>query len=267
VLGLAAPSAAVPLELTNGGGVIVPVFLVGRGPHRFLLDTGAEGSTLSGGLARALAIEPVARVRVLTPAGEETRAVVRLDGLAVADAAAGGILASVTADGRIRLDGTEVDGVLGQDFLARFDFTLDYRRRVLVWGSGAPIRADVRLELRRTGRLSLVELPQGGSQRSLRFVPDSGADVLVVFDRAEGLPMAMERLPERASVESLSGQGRDGEMRRVRSLRIGAVTLRDQVAALGPHPSGGSGSDGLLPLHRFASVTFGNRDGFMVIRP
>ena len=131
--GAPAPCEAVPFTLTGGGAVIVPVFVEGRGPHRFLVDTGANGSAVARSLAERLGLAPVAKRLVVTPAGDETRLVVDLGRVSVGAAAADALLASIVDADRLRIDGTEVDGVLGQDFLARFDYTIDYRRRVLVW--------------------------------------------------------------------------------------------------------------------------------------
>jgi hypothetical protein len=253
----AAPAAGVPFRLTDGGGVIVPVFTGGRGPWRFLVDTGAEASTVSDALARRLDLAPVAQVRVLTPAGVETRPVVSLSGVSVGDAAAETVLASVAGPDRLRIDGRDADGILGQDFLSRFDFTIDYRRRILAFGPAAAGGNDVRLALHRDAGRLLVDLPQPGDAPALRFVPDSGTSALVVFERSTPSSLAMERLDGRAAVESLSGASRAVEMRRVPRLRVGSATLRDQVAAVVPRPEETAAEgDGLLPLHHFASVTF-----------
>jgi hypothetical protein len=53
----------------------------------------------------------------------------------------------------------------------------------------------------------------------------------------------------------------------VDALRVGAVTLRDQIAAIVPIRTDGEDGDGLLPLHLFGSVFFNNRDGYLLIEP
>jgi hypothetical protein len=184
----------------------------------------------------------------------------------VGGARADSILASVLDGDRLRIDGKPVDGILGQDFLSRFDYTIDYRRRRLSWDGDA--RGGVRLALRRSEGVFLVDLPQPGNARPpIRFVPDSGANGLVVFDRGGSLPLAMDPLPSGAEIEDSSGRRVAVEMRRIRSLAVGDVTLRDQAAAVVPGLAADAGQgDGLLPLHQFASVTFGSQAGYMVIR-
>lgn len=268
VQGAPAPSEVVPFTPADGGAVIVPVLVDGRGPYSFLVDTGANRSAVREGLARKLGLAAVARMTVVTPAGEETRAVVRLSRLSVGAATADGVLASVVEADRPGMDGADFDGILGQDFLSRFDYTLDYRRRVLVWGGEATGRDGTRLVLRRSEGRFLVDLPQpGNGERPMRFVPDSGASGLVVFERAGSLPLSMEHLPGGARLTDSSGRRRAVEMRRIRSLRVGDLTLRDQVAAVVSRPEANAPEgDGLLPLHQFASVTFGSQAGYLVIR-
>jgi predicted aspartyl protease len=264
----AAPGDGVPFTLTDGGAVIVPVFLEGSGPHPFVVDTGANGSTVARGLAGRMGLTPVAKRVVVTPAGDEMRVVVNLGRVSVGGAAAAAVLASIVDTDRLRVDGAEVDGVLGQDFLSRFDYTIDYRRRVLVWEGAAAGHDGVRLPLRRSEGRFLVDVAQpGGGDRPFRFVPDSGANGLVVFERPGGVRLAMDPLPGGSAVESASGRSRAVEMRRVPRLRIGSLTLRDQVAAVVSRPEADAPEgDGLLPLHQFASVTFGSQAGYLVIR-
>jgi predicted aspartyl protease len=266
--GAPAPREAVPFTLTDGGAVIVPVFVEGRGPHRFLVDTGANGSAVSRDLAGRLGLAPVAKRLVVTPAGDETRLVVDLGRVSVGAAAADALLASIVDADRLWMDGAEVDGVLGQDFLARFDYTIDYRRRVLAWEAAAMGGDGVRLALHRSEGRFLVDAPQPGSgDHVFRLVPDSGANGLVVFERPGGVRLAMDPLPGGSEVESASGRRRAVEMRRVPRLRIGSLTLRDQIAAVVSRPEAGAPEgDGLLPLHQFASVTFGSQAGYLVIR-
>lgn len=258
----------VPFRLGDDGAVVVPVVIDGRGPVPFLLDTGANGSAVFEGLAKELALPPVARTSVITPVGSRSRVVVRLDRVALGDAQALGLLASVIPAFQLDVAGAAIQGILGQDFLSGFDYTIDYRGRRIVWAAsdgGATAGDEVRLALRRSEGRFLVELPQEGD-RIVRFVPDSGTNGLVVFDRPGAWALPADPLRDRYEVSDLSGR-RTVETRRIRALRIGHLTLRDQVAAVVSRPqSTASEGDGLLPLHLFASVTFESQKGYLVIR-
>ena len=223
VAALAAPAAGgaepVPFILGDGGAVIVPAYVDGQGPHPFLLDTGAAGTAVSAPLARALRLPPVARTVVVTPLGEEIRVVARIGRMAVGSAEAAGLEATVVPGGLLR----GAAGILGQDFLARFDYTIDYRRGRVTWSAGGD--DGFRVPLHAQGGLFLVDLEQRG--RTARLVADTGSGALVLFD---GTRFRSEAAREPAEAASASGRRRRVEMRHVRDLTLGPLALRDQAA-------------------------------------
>jgi predicted aspartyl protease len=113
----------------NTSLVLVPVYVNGRGPYRFLLDTGASHSILSVNVADALAIRPGKTEELITAGGPVRVTVrnvemlqigsVRMDRqpVAVAD------LALLSTLG--------VDGILGGDCLKSFNLYIDYARQIL----------------------------------------------------------------------------------------------------------------------------------------
>jgi len=56
---------ASPTTRDHIGRVVVPVTINGRGPFRFIVDTGANHSTISPGLARTLGLQPDTTIPVL----------------------------------------------------------------------------------------------------------------------------------------------------------------------------------------------------------
>lgn len=66
----AADAHELPAEFA-GAWVIVEATVNGRGPYRFVLDTGAEVGVISPGLAAELGLEPAARVRMTDIVGEQ----------------------------------------------------------------------------------------------------------------------------------------------------------------------------------------------------
>jgi predicted aspartyl protease len=113
--------------------VLVPVFVNGRGPHAFVLDTGASATVLSPDLAAALRIETVAS-EPMTGAGGVLQATLgRVSSLTVGSAALQDVSVMV-ADFLTELGnvvGEKLDGVLGYNFLRHFRVTLDYPNGVL----------------------------------------------------------------------------------------------------------------------------------------
>ena len=123
----------VPLAIDNRGGIVVDVRVNDLGPFRFILDTGAARSIVSDDLARELRAPVVAKSEVVTSAGTDMRLVVRLGSIALAASRVEGLLAPVIPGDRLLQLGPRVRGLLGQDFLSAFNYTLDYRRARLTW--------------------------------------------------------------------------------------------------------------------------------------
>jgi predicted aspartyl protease len=108
--------------------VLVEAFVNGRGPHTFVLDTGASATVLSPGLAAALRIETVA-AQPMTGAGGILQATLgRVGSLTVGNAALEDVAVMVAdfLDELGRAVGTPLEGVLGYNFLRHFRVTLDY---------------------------------------------------------------------------------------------------------------------------------------------
>ena len=78
--------------------------------------------------------------------------------------------------------------------------------------------------------------------------------------------LALEGDARKAVVHSLSG-GQLVHTRMMRELRLGGLTLKDQlVAVVRRDPGDVDEGDGVLPLHLFASVTFNAREQSLVLR-
>jgi hypothetical protein len=84
----------------------------------------------------------------------------------------------------------------------------------------------------------------------LRLVADTGADVVVLFNfNAREDPKGA-----RLRVAGLAGAGAPALVTTIGELHAGLVSLRDVSAVVVERAD--RDIDGLLPLHRFASVTF-----------
>jgi hypothetical protein len=265
----AAPTRAVattvPLVRAADGALSVTVTVNGAGPFRFLLDTGSAGTSVSDDLARRLDAPAVARADVTTAAGVEPAVIVRLDRLALGGRTAEGLLATVVPAERLRGDGAALDGVLGQDFLSRFNYTLDYERGRLEWDEdGAGDCGDARLPLEAIEGRFLAALPQDDGS-TLRVVPDSGASAFVVFERPAGPRLPILLSGGRRRLETLSGT-RDVTPGTLLALRVGAMTLRQApVAVVRRDDWRPAFGDALLPLWMFGRVSIHARDGWMAI--
>lgn len=157
------------------GRVVAPVFVNGAGPFRFIVDTGANRSTLSPHLARTLGIDPTHAPRQLVHGVTDAEAA---PVVTVGELRAGRIirrgLALPVVSNRIHAN---ADGILGADQMAGGRLTIDFSRdRVDVTGGGPPPRQGVFVlpAQMRFGQLPLVTVRIG--RVTAKAVIDTGAE-------------------------------------------------------------------------------------------
>ena len=113
--------------------VLNDVFLNGAGPFRMLIDTGNATSIVRPEIARRLNLKPAYTVDQASVAGVRRVPVAILDEVragSVSDRSVEAIIGDVFESG--------VDGVLGESWLVRHDYLIDYRNhRIALDGSPA----------------------------------------------------------------------------------------------------------------------------------
>jgi hypothetical protein len=251
----AADVASTAFEMPRHGEIVVSVRLNGAGPFRLLLDTGSSHTAISEDVARALGAPAVARTVVTSPIGSDARLVVRVDRLELGPLVTNGVLASVVRRSAIDPSG-RIQGLIGQDVLARRRYTLDFLNRRIHWeaaaGGGPDRQSTFRLQL--GGDRYLVELALADFM--LRLVPDSGAGGLVLFER-RGRPLPLMWRDSPGTVLATLHDRRFVRQVLIPELRVGSHTFRDLPAAVVSRPDTETrDDDGLLPLHLFRLVTF-----------
>jgi predicted aspartyl protease len=230
------------------GGIAIDVRIDDGPSVKFILDTGAARTVIADDLARTLASRVVATSDLVTSAGTNRREVVRLTSMAVGPARAEGLLALVIPADRLSALGDGVRGLLGEDFLSAFSYTIDYRRQRLAWDAPLDCRApDAVALVESEGRYTMALQDDRG--HPLRLVPDTGTEATVLFHPDDQFEVT-------SGAVTLSGLARERPAQRVsaRHLRIGAVVLHDVPAVLIDRPD--PGVDGLMPMHGFSSVSF-----------
>lgn len=263
---LAAGTSETAVRIDDSGAVIVPVTIDGKGPFRFLLDTGSTHSVISGELADRLALRFVARTSVLTSTGREWRPVVELNQTSIGTARSEGLLASVAPTAQLDAVARAVDGIIGQDFLFGLNYILDYRRQRLTWNDGNSDDEGTRLPLIAQGGRYLVQVASPGDVSPLLLVPDSGANGIVMFERNGRTRLPLKPALRGAAAHSLSGR-QDVRMMVLRELHLGNATLTNQrVAVIERASADAIEGDGLLPLHLFSSVSFNARGGYLLLQ-
>ena len=270
IAGLPAEAAAPPRDATvpfttdRDGAVIVPVWIDGNGPFRFLLDTGSNLSAVSEPLAFSWSLEPVAKTALTTVGGTAMRPVVQLGEVSVGTVTRRGLLASLVAPRELAILGAGIHGMLGQDFLATYNFTVDYGRRQLVWDDQHGAAAQRLPLVPRNGRF-VVQLPNALGGAPLEMVPDTGSGSVVVFARDGGPALPLAWQPADVTISGLTGR-QPARYARLRELRVGSLTFRDiPIVVVRRDEAVRDGADGLLPLHLFSRVTFRVSEGYLAV--
>jgi len=240
-------AGGVKLEVRDGRPFVNGVYVNGHGPYRFLIDTGANMNVIESDLAREIGMSATFEDVVESALGKGSMP--GSDGNIVE-------LGRVRAENQrfqfstldsLRTVWPEVEGILGQSFLAWFDYRMDLKHKKLEFGKQEPAgqRTPFRLlEGRATLSTSLGNL-----------VVDSGAAQLLLFGVT---PEDGEQMP----ALTMTGSRKVGTVSR-KLLIEGRDIWRGDAIALPGQPE--RGIAGLMPISFFKSVYICNSEGYVVL--
>jgi hypothetical protein len=242
------------MQVRDGRPVVDGVYVNGHGPYRFLLDTGANVNLIETGIARKIGMSATFQVDLASSAGETQTSgsdgnEVALDG--VKAHAQRFLFSGLEA---IHGSSPDIHGVLGQWFLAQFDYTLNLRGKRIEFGKiepGKEAGSRTRTRFHKINARPVISTSLGV------LALDSGANRLVLF-----------------GVRPDSGPDARGELRTVAgSQQVGIVSSKSLVIE-GRKFWGGDavampsrtepGVNGLLPLGLFKSIYFCNSESYVV---
>jgi hypothetical protein len=143
-----------------------------------------------------------------------------------------------------------VQGVLGQEFLANFDYLIDLKARTLIFGMPAPTGDHIPTR-RIDGRLALAT-------NVGNLVLDSGTDTLVLFHADTS------KSPALLSIRTANGSAAVGSGSRLRIQIAGRQFLANEFLIA---PWSDVSEDGILPLGVFRAVYVSNSGGHIVANP
>jgi hypothetical protein len=123
--------ASVPLRVVQGALIVVPITIDGSGPYDFMVDSGAQITTVDSQMAAQLGLQTSGTTGVSGIKSYGRRALTQLNRMEVGGHRADNVLAVIddlvqlhAADGKIR-------GIAGEDFLTHFDLMIDNERRMI----------------------------------------------------------------------------------------------------------------------------------------
>lgn len=240
---------AVRIHLIEGRPIVDGVRLNGHGPYRFLIDTGTTLNHFDPRLAKSVGLKATFRTDLVTSTGVlqapgASGIEVMVDSVSVVNQKF--LFAGIDA---LQERYPDVVGVLGQEFLSRFDYLLDLEHRRIEFGKSEAQAAKVRETMRTVAGRPVVETNLGG------LVLDSGANHLTLFYAdAVALTHRMITMTGSIAVGMISSK-----------LMIGGRTFWNGEAVAIPRPAENE-TRGLMPANMFKTVYVSNSDGYVVLQ-
>lgn len=235
------------------GFPFIDVTINGQGPFRMLVDTGANASLLTPQAAQRAGLTFDHRVILTTMAGEKVVRGASTNSIQAGDTLESDLAILALDLPEVRSLSRDADGVLGQSFLARNPYLLDYQHKRLWLGEAATEQA-ARLPhsvnaTNTKGRTVLpVALDPDGQIWQLAL--DSGATNLIV-DCSERCPRAWG--VERDSRLVTHAGERTVLRGTLRQVAFGGSTMASTEAVLLENMTREVGDDGLLPTRWFSA--------------
>jgi predicted aspartyl protease len=233
--------------------VVNQVYLNGAGPFRMVVDTGAQSTSITPEAASEISLRPEFRVEHVTAAGSRL--------------VPGGYTTIQTAGTEERRVETiicelpamrtlgRIDGVLGQSWLQRFDYTIDYRSSLILLNAEAPDGHRIPLSWT-DGRPAI---PVRTDDRARLMVLDSGAPIPVLFGMRATL---RETWGTRIGLSSNTGSTTATRT----EIRLHVPGLKPKHLPAAVAAAKISQEDGLLPLRMFSSIYVNNREHYAIVR-
>lgn len=225
---------------------IVSARVNGHGPYRFLLDTGTRFSHFDPSMAVSIGLKPSLRIDVVSAASVSRAPAVQNIEIELGSEQASGQTLVLSKLETLQPLGRDVHGVLGQEFLSRFDYQLDLRARKIHFSPPPP--AGPRVEFELLHNRPTVETSLG------RLILDSGTSAVVLFSEPREHPAG--------SVFTLVGESPASTLPR-KPLVIQGRTIHYPALIEIPGKNE-AGAGGLLPLNLFKSVYVNNSDRYVV---
>ena len=275
--------ASLPFRLVNRHQIVLAVSINHSDPYDFLLDTGTQITMVGPSLAAELHLNTTGAAVVSGAGFHESASFTQLDLLEAGSHAVANQKVLVYGLLNLRTVDPHIRGILGEDFLERFDMLIDYAHRLVCLDSSAVMRTEVKgrhIALVTPApatdgvplpKLLIIAARLSGETHPVRLMLDSGANIPYLYNTSQRL------VPQRTSFggTSLVGSGADGDQKvfaalppqqvKIGSLELPSVTFL--TLAYARKDSRTSEFDGLLTMDLFRRVFISHSDHFAVLEP
>jgi len=259
----------IKFRLRDGYLIVVQTMVNGTGPYSFLLDTGTTRTVIDPDLALLLRAPAIGEASITTVLHVRQDKLVQLENLGMGEASVPGLAAVVDKLARQKLLAPGIRGVLGEDFLSRFDILIDYKKRLLRLGDSAPEGDRCRFETigqyrgsPTTNRLLIGVDFADVSGGKLQLQLDTGAKTMELFPASQG------SFPSQPwGVFMATSNGANGiVIHSDTTIKIGATMIRN-LDVVQSRRSIAFDAVGLLPASIFHRIYISHSGGFIVLNP
>lgn len=217
-----APPEAIAVKGDASNRLTVQVELQGMGPYPFLIDTGAERTTISSELASALALRPAGQATIRGMVSSLAAPTYHIDRLDMGQHRADGLRAPA-----LRQTLIGAPGLIGADALQHERITLDFRKRTMTIGD-APLRPGP------TDReLLLVARKIHGRLVIVNAVLDDGP-VAVILDTGSQVSIGNDALRDHLFRRRVNRESKPIELIDVIGGRVPAIYTRTRTLEFAP---------------------------------
>jgi len=248
--------------------VVVSLTANGQGPFDFVLDTGADTTIVDPSLANTLSLVSTGSLQQTTLASTQTLTRSSIRSMAIGGGRVENVPVLVEDLGGLRNMDGRIEGIAGQNFLAHFNYLLDYRKHSVRIEQADEIQQALdgdRVPMDRGDhRMIVASEAQSVGRAKLRLLLDSGANTVVLLPAASH---ALNLSAQESGVETTSSGEVGLHVGRVHALTVGSQQLHEIAVALASTAPAEQIGDGLLPTALFQSLYVNNREGFVVLNP
>ena len=274
--------AILRFRLVQRSQIVVPVAINHTGPYDFLVDTGAQITTVDPALAAQLHLR-IEGTTGFVGVGFRTRpSFAHLDILEAGPHAIANSLVVIQNLEHLQAADPHIRGILGGNFLGHFDVLIDYAHNMLCLDGAKVMQPEVKGKhialvtpshpqdkVLSTEPLIIPVHLSGSGIRQLLLLLDSGTNVPFLYDPGKYLA------PGLSVSAPLRNRGADGVERAFtvlppQDMQIGILAFR-QISFVTLAGTGRDvpkvGVDGLLPTVIFRRVYISYADRFVVLEP
>src|SRR5215471_15089590 len=139
------PEEGVTIPMQDmGGRPVVELMINGKGPYRFLLDSGAVTTVVSEDLSRELSLSAPEGMQVASASGGPPPAIVMIQDIRIGQAVLKGVIAAITPLGGLLSGENPPRGILSAASFPGYLLTFDYPGKRILIKNGALGGADSR---------------------------------------------------------------------------------------------------------------------------